>query len=273
LKKIKLADRRHGPTRLIVNDIAALAGSWQRKTMLRCVSAGATRLRAHAWMASGAQRPIYGLTGLCESSGTKDMNFFKMIALVVASAALAAMVGLAAAQQTEAKDKDQNPWGACCGMQPWRMGPMMGHGMMGHGMMRHGMRGHGMMGSMRRHHQARMSGVPAPYDSLKNPLPQTRETVDRGAAVYEQKCASCHGQTGQGDGEAGRNLSPPPANLAWLSQMPIAQWDPFMYWTVAEGGKQFETAMPAFKDTLSADDIWSVIAYIQARLPRKAKAE
>lgn len=201
------------------------------------------------------------------------MNVIKMIALAAASAALAAMVGLAAAQQTQDKDKDQNegrnPWRACCGMKPWGMGPMMGHGMRGH----HGMMRHGMMGSMPRHHQARMSGVPAPYDSVKNPLPQTQETVDRGAAVYEQKCASCHGATGQGDGEAGRKLSPPPANLAWLSHMPLAQWDPFMYWTVAEGGAQFKTAMPAFKDTLSADDIWAVIAYIQARLPQKAKAE
>ena len=70
---------------------------------------------------------------------------------------------------------------------------------------------------------------------------------------------------------AGRDLSPPPGNLAWLSQMPMAQWDPFMYWTVAEGGAEFGSAMPAFKDTLFRDDIWAVIAYIQARLPQKAK--
>ena len=80
-----------------------------------------------------------------------------------------------------------------------------------------------------------------------------------------------HGTTGRGDGEAGRGLSPPPGNLAWLSQMPMAQWDPFMYWTSAEGGARFETAMPAFKSALSGDDIWAVTAYIQARLPQKSK--
>ena len=122
-------------------------------------------------------------------------------------------------------------------------------------------------GSMPRRHFAMMSGVPAAYRSLSNPLPRTRETVDRGAVVYTQNCASCHGTTGYGDGPAARSLSPAPANLAWLSQMPMAQWDPYMYWTVAEGGAQFGTAMPAFKDKLSADDTWSVIAYIQARLP------
>ena len=176
-------------------------------------------------------------------------------AVVVAAMILAGSFDSAAAQQTQ--NPAQVPWSRCCGMSPWPMG--------------RGMMGHGMMGSMPRHHQAMMSGVPAPYNSLRNPLPRTRETVDHGAAVYDQSCASCHGATGAGDGEAGRNLSPPPANLARLSQMPMAQWDPFLYRTVAEGGAQFGTAMPAFKDVLSSDDIWAVIAYIQARLPRKPK--
>jgi mono/diheme cytochrome c family protein len=42
--------------------------------------------------------------------------------------------------------------------------------------------------------------------------------------------------------------------------MPMAQWDPFMYWTIAEGGAEFGSAMPAFKDALPKDDIWAVIA-------------
>jgi mono/diheme cytochrome c family protein len=37
-----------------------------------------------------------------------------------------------------------------------------------------------------------------------------------------------------------------------------------------KGGAQFGTAMPAFKDTLSSDDIWALIAYVQARLPQTA---
>ena len=53
--------------------------------------------------------------------------------------------------------------------------------------------------------------------------------------------------------------------------MPMANWDPFMYWTIAEGGAQFRTGMPAYKDKLSSDDIWAVISYIQARLPQKEK--
>jgi hypothetical protein len=50
--------------------------------------------------------------------------------------------------------------------------------------------------------------------------------------------------------------------------MPMVQWDSIMYWTVAEGGAQFGTAMPAFKDTLSKDDTWAVIALPGYPLPR-----
>jgi len=53
--------------------------------------------------------------------------------------------------------------------------------------------------------------------------------------------------------------------------MPMAQWDPFMYWTVAEGGAPLGTAMPPFKSVLSSDEIWAVTAYIQARLPQNSK--
>ena len=184
------------------------------------------------------------------------------------AAALAIVTALAlghpaGAQQTQA---GQNTWNGCCGAKRWPMGPgMMGPGMMGPGMMGPG------GSSMQRHHFAMMSGIPSPYDSFKNPLPQSRETVDKGGAIYEKSCLPCHGPTGQGDGEAGRNLSPPPGNLAWLSQMPMVRWDPFMYWTIAEGGAAFGTAMPAFKGTLTENDIWAVTAYIQARLPERSK--
>ena len=106
---------------------------------------------------------------------------------------------------------------------------------------------------------------------MRNPLPISRETIDRGAKVYAQWCVSCHGPTGLGDGEAGRNLSPPPGNLAWLAQMPMSRWDGYIYWTVAEGGAPFGTAMPTFKGTLKSDEIWAVTAYIQAHLPQPAK--
>lgn len=184
---------------------------------------------------------------------TKETLMSKIAPVVVILVVLVGSTSRVVAQQQSAPV----PWSGCCGMGQW---PMMGPGMMGHGMM-----GWGMMGQQ--YGTPMMAQIPAPYNSMTNPLPKTHETVERGALVYQQNCAACHGA---GDGPAGQRLSPPPANLLWLSQMPMVQWDPFMYWTVAEGGAQYGNAMPAFKNTLSKDDVWAVIAYIQARLPRTA---
>jgi mono/diheme cytochrome c family protein len=56
------------------------------------------------------------------------------------------------------------------------------------------------------------------------------------AKLYEQRCASCHGKQGMGDRNPPRSLLPSPALLAMI-QRPIS----------VEGGKQFDTEMPAFK--------------------------
>jgi mono/diheme cytochrome c family protein len=134
-------------------------------------------------------------------------------------------------------------------------------GMMGGG-------GMGMMGgSMARHHQFMMGGVPEPYRSLTNQLPKNAEVISSGRAIYQDHCASCHGPSGLGDGEDGRELSPKPANLAWLSRMPMMMDDSYLYWTIAEGDGAFGTAMPAHKDALSADEIWSVVRFLKAGLP------
>lgn len=123
---------------------------------------------------------------------------------------------------------------------------------------------------MARHRDVMLAGIPPAYARLRNPLPHAPATLERGESLYVKNCAGCHGETGHGDGPAAHGLEPPPADLAWLSRMPMSQWDAFMYWTVAEGGSTYGTAMPAFKSRLSKDDIWAVVAYIQARLPDDA---
>ena len=130
----------------------------------------------------------------------------------------------------------------------------------------------GMMGSMPRHHQVMMAGIPAPYRTARNPVPNSAAIFRQGEAVYVQHCASCHGASGQGDGPAAASVSPRPANLAWFTRMPMSRWDSYMLWTISEGGEQFGTAMPAFKGTLSDHQIWSVISYVRHQLGRSARA-
>ena len=71
---------------------------------------------------------------------------------------------------------------------------------------------------------------------------------------------------GLGDGEGAGDLTPSPALLAYLVQQPIAI-DQYLLWSISEGGKDFGTAMPAWKDTLSEDQIWKIIAYLRAGFP------
>lgn len=67
-----------------------------------------------------------------------------------------------------------------------------------------------------------------------------------------------------------RSLLPSPALLAYMIQRPIAV-DEYLLWSISEGGKQFDTAMPAFKGTLSREEIWKVIAFMRAGFPDTAQ--
>ncbi len=143
------------------------------------------------------------------------------------------------------------------------MGRGMGRGR-GRGMgMGRGMRG--AAGNVVRHRFARTQGVPAPYAGMTNPLPATEENLKAGKRLYEENCASCHGPTGRGDGEAGKELSPKPANLADLAGRPVAT-DGLLMWAISEGGEKLKTDMPAFGEVLSEKDRWRLIAYLRAGL-------
>lgn len=123
------------------------------------------------------------------------------------------------------------------------------------------------MANMARHQKVVMYGVPAPYGAMRDPSPDTPAKLKRGAAVFDQHCASCHGWGGEGTGPEGYFLVPAPADLEWLAHTPKNRADPYIYWSIAEGGRSFNSEMPAFKKSLSKRDIWSVSAYLRAGVP------
>jgi mono/diheme cytochrome c family protein len=109
-------------------------------------------------------------------------------------------------------------------------------------------------------------GVQKDYQGAKSTVANTKETIEAGAKLYGESCASCHGKEGLGDGQAPRSLLPSPALLAFMIQRPISV-DEYLLWSIAEGGKQFDTEMPAFKDALAREDMWKIIAYMRAGFP------
>ena len=123
------------------------------------------------------------------------------------------------------------------------------------------------MANMARHQNVLMYGVPAPYNAVRDPVLDTPAKLRRGAAVFDQHCASCHGWSGQGTGSEGVFLVPAPADLEWLTRTPKNRSNPYIYWSIAEGGRSFNSEMPAYKRTLSRRDIWSVTAYLRAGMP------
>lgn len=105
---------------------------------------------------------------------------------------------------------------------------------------------------------------PDEYADLSNPFTGDHEAAEAGAEIYEINCASCHGPEGLGDGPAAEALDPKPASLADAHLMEDMT-DGALFWRVSEGGafEPFNSAMPPWKDVLSEEQIWQVIAYLR----------
>jgi len=123
-----------------------------------------------------------------------------------------------------------------------------------------------MMTRLLRHTTYVNFGVPKEYLGAQSSIGLNPEVISAGSKLYAQNCAACHGNNGMGEGDMGKALSPSPALLAYMIRRPISV-DEYLLWTISEGGKQFDTEMPAFKEKLSRDEIWKIIAYMRAGFP------
>ncbi len=123
----------------------------------------------------------------------------------------------------------------------------------------------------------RMILPPAPYQYIVNPLTYSevpitlaptsgsgwttyKETgLANGKEIYVKYCLTCHGDAGNGLGSYGGTMSVTPADFKQnpINNMPDDQW----FWHVSEGVPG--TFMPTWKLSLSENDRWDVIRYIQ----------
>jgi mono/diheme cytochrome c family protein len=86
-----------------------------------------------------------------------------------------------------------------------------------------------------------------------------RGNPDEGRLIFEDRCASCHGLQGRGDGPQAPFLSPRPASL--ISAGTSVKSDSELLAVITNG--KARTAMPAWKDLLTEEQRRDVLAYIR----------
>lgn len=107
------------------------------------------------------------------------------------------------------------------------------------------------------HYQATPEDALRAGRELKNPL-DAKAAKERGAAVYQNFCAPCHGASMRGDGAVTQRGYPAPPNLRGEKSMNLA--DGQMFHVLTFGQK----SMPSYASQLTVNDRWSVIGYVRA---------
>ena len=111
--------------------------------------------------------------------------------------------------------------------------------------------------------QKSTSGWTLPPDAAdtKSPLTVDDKVLAVGKKVFTDKCQKCHGQKGLGDGP---DADPDHAEEMNLTNPKRAERNPdgVVFYKVMNGRRS--PKMPAFKDELSKEQIWSVVAYAQS---------
>lgn len=108
--------------------------------------------------------------------------------------------------------------------------------------------------------QARGWTIGDDADTKKNPLIPDEKTLSTGRAIFKQKCQRCHGPGGLGDGPD----ADPDATEMDLTNPKRAERNPdgLVFYKVLNG--RGSPKMPAFKEELNEQQIWTVVTYVQS---------
>jgi len=107
-------------------------------------------------------------------------------------------------------------------------------------------------------------------DRLANPLRARGDMAEHlrvGQRVYYENCMACHGDALDGNGHYAHGFSPRPLEFGTST---IAQLtESFVFWRIAKGGPglpregaPWSSAMPAWEEILTEDEIWAVTIYL-----------
>ena len=103
--------------------------------------------------------------------------------------------------------------------------------------------------------------LPPDAEETKNPHTVDATLLATGKAVYKDKCERCHGPGGLGDGE---DADPDHQEDMDLTNPKRAarNSDGVVFYKVSNGRRR--PKMPAFKEELTEQQIWAVVAYAQS---------
>jgi mono/diheme cytochrome c family protein len=100
-----------------------------------------------------------------------------------------------------------------------------------------------------------------------NPIPRSSQSISRGRQLFHRYCEVCHGPEAHGDGPASASLPEHPEDLTRIAPPPYFP-DGVVAYRIANG----QQSMPAWKDVLSADEIWDLINFIRS-LHRESRCD
>jgi mono/diheme cytochrome c family protein len=104
-----------------------------------------------------------------------------------------------------------------------------------------------------------------------NPVAPTPKALQKGRALYQKHCATCHGDKGLGDGAAAAFNAGKPPSLADPKRL-LSLTDGEMLWKITTGRKEEdEVLMPAMAEKIPAEeDRWKLVSFVRTLA---AKAE
>jgi mono/diheme cytochrome c family protein len=108
-----------------------------------------------------------------------------------------------------------------------------------------------------------------PHRELEHDDPEAfAEHLENGRRVYFENCFYCHGDAMAGDGMFAHGLNPIPSNFTDQGVLPMFQ-ESFFFWRISKGGPglpeeggPWDTAMPAWENFLTDDEMWDVILFL-----------
>lgn len=114
-----------------------------------------------------------------------------------------------------------------------------------------------------------LSSAGNPYRELETSDPEAFAAhLENGRRVYFQNCFYCHGDSMGGDGMFAHALNPIPTNFNDQGVLPMLQ-ESFLFWRISKGGPgmpeeggPWDSAMPAWENFLTEEEMWDVILFL-----------